>query len=438
MKKEFFEACQFEVKNLGGIKEGKFQVKPLTIFCGPNNSGKTWTTYSLYCALRPDHIYSNALRLTEKSNISIEEWLKKFSNKFIREVNRGMHLELPDLFRGNIKNFKKTEFNRIPNQEQFIKLVTNNFSKQNIQETTLPLHFTRQRRRERWERYTKLLGQDSSTNVFLMPAERNGLHLFYKELSNKRTALLHHASKKNIDLAALLKDVIESRYATPIADYIDWLNELSENKKKVIGSFHPIATKILKEITQGRYRISSTNNEIFFHPYQKKRDGQSIQEMGLHMTASTVKSMFGLWFFLEYQAKKGDILMIDEPELNMHPTNQRIIARILAHLVNQGIYVIVSTHSDYFIREINSLIMLSDKDATPLLKEHQYQKEEVLTPEQVGAYLFDNQTIEPFTITKEDGVHATTLDDVIKDHNQTNDDIYYSLQEIKEKQNAKQ
>ena len=67
------------------------------------------------------------------------------------------------------------------------------------------------------------------------------------------------------------------------------------------------------------------------------------------------------------------------------------------------------------------------------MKEHQYQKEEVLTPEQVGAYLFDNQTIEPFTITKEDGVHATTLDDVIKEHNQTNDDIYYSLQEIKEK-----
>ena len=270
-----------------------------------------------------------------------------------------------------------------------------------------------------------------------MPAERNGLHLFYKELSNRRTALLHHASKKNINIQELLKDVIESRYATPIADYIDWLNKLSDNKKNT-GNFHSIATKILKEITQGRYRVSSLSNDIFFHPYQKKRDGKPIVEMGLHMAASTVKSMFGLWFFLEYQAKKGDILMIDEPELNMHPTNQRIIARILAHLVNQGIYVIVSTHSDYFIREINSLIMLSDKDATPLLKEHQYQKEEVLTPEQVGAYLFDNQTIEPFTITKEDGVHATTLDDVIKDHNQTNDDIYYSLQEIKEKQNAKQ
>ena len=38
----------FEVKNLGVVKQGKFIQKPLTIFCGPNNSGKTWVMYILY------------------------------------------------------------------------------------------------------------------------------------------------------------------------------------------------------------------------------------------------------------------------------------------------------------------------------------------------------------------------------------------------------
>ncbi len=436
MKPEYLKAYQFEVKNLGGIKEGRFQVKPLTIFCGPNNSGKTWTTYSLYCALSAGHIPHEVVRLvrkikTEESNITIKGWLKDSGGKFLKEVNSNMNRLLPDLFRGNKENFTKTEFNRIIDHTQFTNLVINNFSKQNTQDieyiTPYNIH----------EIYGKLLGQNFSTNIFLMPAERNGLHLFYKELSNRRSTLLHHASKKNIDIHELLKDVIESRYAKPIADYIDWLNELSENKK-ASGNFHTIATKILKEIAQGKYRVGSLNNEIFFNPYQKKRDGKPIVEMGLHMAASTVKSMFGLWFFLEYQAKKGDILMIDEPELNMHPTNQRAIARILSQLVNQGIYVVVSTHSDYFVREINSLIMLSDKNALPLLKKHKYQKEEVLTPDQVGAYLFDNQTIKPFEITKEDGICATTLDIVIKEHNKTNNDIYYSLQEIKEEQNAKQ
>ena len=39
---------KFQIKNLGVIKAGGFTQKPLTIFCGPNNSGKTWVMYSLY------------------------------------------------------------------------------------------------------------------------------------------------------------------------------------------------------------------------------------------------------------------------------------------------------------------------------------------------------------------------------------------------------
>ena len=37
--------------------------------------------------------------------------------------------------------------------------------------------------------------------------------------------------------------------------------------------------------------------------------------------------------------------MIDEPELNIHPANQRHIARLLARLVNAGMSVVISTHA---------------------------------------------------------------------------------------------
>ena len=42
------EELTFQIHNLGVIKKGEFTQKPLTIFCGPNNSGKTWIMYSLY------------------------------------------------------------------------------------------------------------------------------------------------------------------------------------------------------------------------------------------------------------------------------------------------------------------------------------------------------------------------------------------------------
>ncbi|MDE0291120.1 MAG: AAA family ATPase [Candidatus Dadabacteria bacterium] len=121
--------------------------------------------------------------------------------------------------------------------------------------------------------------------------------------------------------------------------------------------------------------------------------------------------------------------MIDEPELNIHPENQREIARLLARLVNAGLNIVISTHSDYIVREFNSLIMLSQEQGEELRKKHKYDWNEILRPEQVGAYLYDDQTIIPFEITPEDGIDATTFDDVISDINATNDDIYYSLQE---------
>ena len=262
-----------------------------------------------------------------------------------------------------------------------------------------------------------------------MPAERSGIHLFYRELSVRRTALLHHASKKKINIPELLRDVIRSPYALPIADYIDWLNDMPERQKLKPGGFHDHAALLKKKLVGGAYRVDARSGAVQFKPYQLRRNGIKTDFMGLHITSSMVKSLFGLWFYLENQATQGSILMIDEPELNIHPENQREIARLLARLVNAGLNIVISTHSDYIVRELNSLIMLSGDKNQKLRTKYGYDKNEVLSIEQVGAYLYDKQTITPFDITPEDGIYATTFDEVIGDINTTNDDIYYSLEE---------
>jgi predicted ATPase len=38
---------RFHLENLGCITSGDFEVKPLTLLCGPNNTGKTWAMYAL-------------------------------------------------------------------------------------------------------------------------------------------------------------------------------------------------------------------------------------------------------------------------------------------------------------------------------------------------------------------------------------------------------
>ena len=69
--------------------------------------------------------------------------------------------------------------------------------------------------------------------------------------------------------------------------------------------------------------------------------------------------MLDIGFYLRHMAMPGDLLMIDEPELNLHPENQLRIARLFSQLVNIGIKIFVTTHSDYIIKELNTLIVLN-------------------------------------------------------------------------------
>ncbi len=106
-------------------------------------------------------------------------------------------------------------------------------------------------------------------DVFLMPAERNGLHLFFRELGTRRTALLHHASRENIDLSELLRDVIRSRYAMPIAHYIDWLNQLADIQRGSASDFHLFAEELKKKLAQGAYRVDGRTDDTPLNPTRK-------------------------------------------------------------------------------------------------------------------------------------------------------------------------
>ncbi len=114
----------------------------------------------------------------------------------------------------------------------------------------------------------------------------------------------------------------------------------------------------------------------------------------------------------------------------MHPNNQILIARFLGRLVNEGFKVIASTHSDYIVMEMNNLIMLTkpDKQVRGLMKKYGYAENQLLKPEQVGAYVFqengqDSQNIK----VSETGLEIETIDEVVKIVNESSRDIYFTL-----------
>lgn len=458
-----FTELSFDIKRLGPIRtDSTFTLKPLTLLCGPNNAGKTWVMYALYGFLSRfasgaplPEINEIAKTLTEHGEFrwDMTAWLTQHSEKVVSLIHEGTNKRLPRIFSTESEMLKSSAFNlaisateivekcrhkefdfRLPigREKNDALRIFKASGEDHAQFTLLAQRLPDLAYRIADAVMNFLLDLDGDNKAFLMPAERNGLHLFFRELASTRTAILHHAAQPEIDVAKLIKDVITSRYAEPIADYIDWLNIIHQLRRQKNNTLHTWAEQI-KQIAGGKYEVDADGN-IFFTPGVMSRNTKGAPRLGLHVASSTVKSLFGLWFYLEHEAKPGDTLMIDEPELNLHPDNQRKVAKLLVQLVNAGIRIVISTHSDYMVREINNLIMLNKPfpGRDDLVKKFHYDDCSFLNPEHVAAYLFDNGGIQSMDIDANEGIIATTFDNVINALNRSSDEIFYTRRDSSE------
>jgi len=81
------------------------------------------------------------------------------------------------------------------------------------------------------------------------------------------------------------------------------------------------------------------------------------------------------------------LLIIEEPEAHLHPETQVKIVRLIAKLVRNGLYILITTHSDFLLNEISNLILAGNLKPEERAKEG-YGPDEYLTKDEVIAYLF--------------------------------------------------
>jgi predicted ATPase len=168
---------------------------------------------------------------------------------------------------------------------------------------------------------------------------------------DKMQSLLLEKDKEN-DLPNYLRKNA-GRYPEAIEDALRQAQDLTQLTKSEAGQdFINLAVEIEKEILHGEIIVNS-DGEVEFAPNK----GQT-KRVPVHLSASFIKTISSIIFFLKHIASKGDMLMIDEPEMNLHPNLQILFARILARISNAGVKVWMSTHSDYIIAELNNLCLV--------------------------------------------------------------------------------
>jgi len=456
-----------KVRNLGVLKQAEFTLGDLTIICGGNNTGKTYATYALFGFLFTwQRIFLIEIKDDKIQQLLTDGVIRLDLQEYVKQVKqivaKGCHAytqRLPQIFAAPAELFKDTDFQvnldlkNISFADRFERTIgsanTEIFSLIKSEDST-ELVVTLLVEKEKVKIPNEILRSTIADTLkdiifanliprpFIASAERTGAAIFRKELNFARNRLLDEMGQANnkINPMELLFKVYQD-YALPIKTNVDFTRQLETIVKKssFISENHPDVLADFADIIGGKYTVTR-NDELYYEPKKGKR-----LKLSMDQSSSAVRSLLDIGFYLKHEAQIGDLLMIDEPELNLHPENQRRVARLFARLVNLGIKVFITTHSDYIIKELNTLIMLNhDRPHLKRIAEEEgYRQEELISAEKIKVYIAEEalivlegktrktkcQTLTPADIDPEMGIEARSFDATIERMNRIQEAIVW-------------
>jgi predicted ATPase len=468
---------KFTFNDVGLIDKTELKLAALTIICGKNNTGKTYATYSIYgfCKqwkyfLREDlnKITKTALEQSSGAQIDLIQIFLGKINGLLNKASEKYSKNLHNIFASEEEFFKESKFiaqlEKEPNNPDFEESFKRVYFKEILdgkeqpvatiskkenssileiliinheqQDLDLTSHITYAVEEIIFKRYFP--------DIFIASTERTGAAIFEKDLDFSQSRALKviaqqkDKSNKNTKFPfelQMLKGLFErggSDYPEPVEDNVEFIRRipnLAKESSQVLKDC-PEIISAFEEIVGGKYKLVKSLGIRFFPKKSAIKKGFSMVE-----SSSAIRALLDINFYLKCSAEKGDILIIDEPELNLHPANQRAFARLIARLVNYGIKVFVTTHSDYIIQELNTLIMLNAKtDHTKKVQEkYKYKDDELLNYKKIKLFTtLQNKTSKTYQlkeskITQEEGIEAETFDKNLDELNKIQQAIYYGF-----------
>jgi len=462
---------RLRITNLGPVREAELDLsRDFIVLTGPNNSGKTYLTWAAYSLARlspgvvrklqpPAAVVAWVDRLFEARDRTVTVGsLLEIADDVFEVIANGVQKQLADDFAAPKDRFRDTRIEiseivgdgsdrllqrvsfGISHEGKFIGLATGDEGDLRVRVhhrptngklERLPIEDLGDAEIAELKRGVShlvlqfLFNRLFDSTYFAFPVERLAINLFARELAANRTELVDDLLSVSADSDPEGIEVQlqrrAGRYPLVIRDALQ--NAIRMTRSNEFGPLAALADDLERDVLGGSIQINA-HDELEFIPGQES----VTVSLGLHQSASVIKSLASLVLYLRYWAKPGHRLVIDEPELNLHPDNQRRVARVLAKAVNSGLKIMMSTHSDYVIRELNNLIMLGQGTdvAQSLIDELGYDTKSALQGRQLGVYLVNEGRCTLLPVS-ETGFEMETIDDEIHRLNHDSQVIFQRL-----------
>lgn len=462
----------FHFDNLGLLDQADLEIADLTLICGENNTGKTYATYAVYGFLRswrklfhqvlgPEIVAlvkdANQYRLdlAQMFDGKIDDYLERMAKAYVRELPHALAAEI-DAFEHTackVRICEETDLLTHPYQQTVqagpdgkvlatlkkeagspvLEILAADPNISSLPFSALAIFMA--------DAISDIVFAQHLPHVHIASAERTGAAIFRKELDIARTRMLkaiNEIDSKDLKRNPLkIFQEIEADYAWPVEDNVEFVRQLEDINKRTgkLANAHPELLQAFDDIIGGSYRV--VRQQLVF-----QARGAGKQRFTMNEASSCIRALLDVGFYLRCSARAGDLFMIDEPELNLHPKNQRAFARLVARMVNAGLKVFITTHSDYLVKELNTLIMLNQRTAhtRAVQQKYGYDDAELLDPKKVRLYMTGVatkpavdagrrskkiKTLKLAKIYPDRGIEVETFDDTIEMMNAIQGEILY-------------
>lgn len=477
---------ELEVKDFGPIIAGKIDLRPLTVFVGPSNTGKTYLATLIYALHHyfSKNVYVRRFRLFEtrispraqgipkldpKTKGTLTDWvvqspLHKLPGvgtfllpKDVSEVLRAkLGIDGVELRSEILRCFGVTDPGALKRKARceaahvILERCSTDGARTFKHEQTLrsqypeyithggdaPLRINIDRDvRDRLRRIAHTLStndqseddQDFAVNelflvlvnlilpnlispldnqAFHLPAGRTGLIENYDKLV---AGLLGQAS-----VARIGSDSLAPALSGVVADFLAQLIDCASPAQRTPDSIQNRANRIEEKILGGS--VSARKSENLKYPVLSYRPaGWKNEDMQLMNASSMVTELTPVVLYLRHLVRRHDLLIIDEPEAHLHPALQVEFTRQLAAIVNLGVRVLFTTHSEWVLEELTNLVLASK---IPETREATNTRGRfALKPENVGAWFFKpkkrpkGSVIEEINL-KQAGLYSSSFNEV--------------------------